>query len=269
MKSLRSMVVDTLVILPLVFLFSFASPAQSTKPPEKTPTTSRRAERELKARKEWQKQIAKVPVPKKGCFTANYPDKQWKEVPCGAPSKYPNTVGGTIGNDVGPNVSPLFISSAQGSFDSVSPSTITETGPWNGNATAANAFSIQMNTQFFATTVCAGHAGCQGWQQFIYSQNQCGGPCVFMEYWLIGFGVAVPVGLLDPVRKQLFLQQRELTCSYDHCGATAKHDFNRDSPRRHGYSCPDFAWRRGDRNGRGHCPECVERLEYRRFHRVR
>ena len=133
------------------------------------------------------------PVPKKGCFTAHYPDKQWKEVPCGPPSQYPNAVGGSIGNDVGPQVTPLLISSAVGSFDSVTPITITETGPWFGKP-SANAFTIQMNTQYFATTACAGHSGCQGWQQFIYSQNQCAGPCVFMEYYLINYGSTCPSG---------------------------------------------------------------------------
>jgi hypothetical protein len=197
MKTLRSMAAIFGVLL-LVFLFSFACAAQSTqpsaaeKPSGKASATSQRAAREAKARKQWQKEIAKVPVPKKGCFTANYPDKQWKEVPCGPPSKYSNTVGGTIGNDVGPQVSPLLISSAVGSFDSVVPATVTETGPWGGNPTSANAFTIQMNTQFFTTSVCTGHPGCQGWQQFIFSQNQCGGPCVFMEYWLIGYGSSCP-----------------------------------------------------------------------------
>ncbi|MGD0075919.1 MAG: VWD domain-containing protein [Candidatus Binataceae bacterium] len=193
MKSFRSIAVAILVMLLPVFLSSFAVAAESAKPSAKASATSRRAAREEKARKEWQKEIAKVPVPKKGCFTATYPDKKWKEVPCGPPSKYPNTVGGSIGNDVGPQVTPLLISSAVGSFDSVTPATITETGPWGGNPNSANAFSIQMNTQYtFPTTVCAGHAGCQGWQQFIYSQNQCGGPCVFMEYWLINYGSPCP-----------------------------------------------------------------------------
>jgi len=72
-------------------------------------------------------------------------------------------------------VTPLLISSAVGSFDSVTPATVTETGPWGGSPNSANAFTIQINTQFFPTSVCAGHPSCQGWQQFIYSQNQCGG----------------------------------------------------------------------------------------------
>jgi len=195
MKTSRSIAVlfASLLLVSLLSAAQSTRPSQSAKPSKNSPDASRRAALEAKARKQWQKDIAKVPVPKKGCFTAKYPDKQWTEVPCGPPSKYPNTVGGSVGNDVGPNVSPLSISSATGSFDSVTPATITETGLWNGNATAANAFTIQMNTQFtFPTSVCAGHAGCSGWQQFIYSQNQCGGPCVFMEYWLIGFGSPCP-----------------------------------------------------------------------------
>ena len=191
MKSLCRIAVALLVMLPPVYSSSFATAAE---PSAKGSAKSQSAAREEKARKEWQKQMAKIPVPKKGCFTANYPAKEWKEVPCSAPSKYPNVVGGSIGNDVGPQVTPLLISSATGSFDSVTPSTITETGPWGGNPSAANAFTIQMNTQFFATSVCAGHVGCQGWQQFIYSQNQCNGPCVFMEYWLINYGSPCPAG---------------------------------------------------------------------------
>jgi hypothetical protein len=192
MKAFRSIAARTFAILLLSFSFSAASGAQPAKPSVKASAASRRAAREQQARKEWQKQMAKVPVPKKGCFTATYPDKRWKEVPCGPPSKYPNSVGGSIGNDVGPQVSPLLISSATGSFDSVTPATITETGSWAGNPTSANAFTIQMNTEFFSTTVCAGHAGCQGWQQFIYSQNQCGGPCVFLQYWLVNYGSPCP-----------------------------------------------------------------------------
>jgi hypothetical protein len=192
MNAFRSVAVEALTVVALVILFTFAGAAQSSNPAQKESAESRKAAREAAARKEWQRQIAKVPVPKKGCYAAHYPDKQWKEIPCGAPSKYPNTVGGSIGNDVGPFVSPRLLSSAVGSFDSVTPSTITETGAWQGNPSSPNAFTIQMNTQFFTTTVCTGHPGCQGWQQFIYSQNQCDGPCVFMEYWLLNYGSPCP-----------------------------------------------------------------------------
>jgi hypothetical protein len=120
-------------------------------------------------------------------------------VACGVPSKYPNpptpgprpnNVGN--GNDLSAAVSPALISTAVGSFDSVSPANVTETGPWAGNPTSANALTLQINSQFFTTPACNGVAGCLGWQQFKYSQNQCGGPCVFMEYKLIGFGSPCP-----------------------------------------------------------------------------
>ncbi|QUP53622.1 hypothetical protein GO998_07515 [Ralstonia syzygii] len=191
MNAFRAMAAALLVMLLSGFVSSFAGAAE---PSTKASATSRRSAREEKALEAWRKEIAKVPVPKKGCFTAAYPSRQWKEVPCGPPSKYPNTVGGVIGNDVGPQVTPSLISSAVGSFDSVSPTTVTETGAWSGNPNAADAFTLQMNTRFFTTSVCAGHAGCQGWQQFIYSQNQCSGPCVFMEYWLINYGASCPSG---------------------------------------------------------------------------
>ncbi|MGF6782199.1 VWD domain-containing protein [Paraburkholderia sp. GAS334] len=189
MKSVRTLAVTLLVMLLPVFLSSYAGAAE---PSANATETSPRPAPEEKALKEWQKEIAKIPAPKKGCFTATYPARQWKEVPCGPPSKYPNTVGGSIGNDVGPQVTPSLISSAVGSFDSVTPATVTETGSFGANPNAANAFSIQMNTRFFATPACASHVGCQGWQQFIYSQNQCNGPCVFMQYWLINYGSPCP-----------------------------------------------------------------------------
>jgi len=187
---MKSSIAITIVVI-LLSVSSFAA-AQTATPSAAASPPEGAAGETAKARKDWQKAISRLPVPKKGCFTATYPKKEWREVPCGPPSKYPNTVGGSIGNDVGPQVTPLLISSAVGSFDSVAPATVTETGPWGGNPNSANAFTIQMNTEFFPTSVCAGHAGCQGWQQFIYSQNQCGGPCVFMEYWLINYGSPCP-----------------------------------------------------------------------------
>jgi hypothetical protein len=192
-----------LILSAAVMAFIAASPYAVAQPPTAPSTqaaTAPLSPEELRLRKEWQEAISKVPLPKKGCFSASYPDKEWKEVPCGAPSKYPNPpasgprpniVGN--GNDISPQVTGL-ISTAVGSFDSVTPANVTETGPWGGNPNTPNAFTLQINSQFFTTTVCAGHAGCLGWQQFIYSQNQCGGPCVFMEYWLINFGPVCPAG---------------------------------------------------------------------------
>jgi hypothetical protein len=75
------------------------------------------------------------------------------------------------GNDVSVVVSGPKISPAIGSFDSVTPATVTESGPWGGNPNAANAFTLQINDQFFSTPACKSVNGRLGWQQFIYSQN--------------------------------------------------------------------------------------------------
>jgi hypothetical protein len=174
-----------------------AAPSSQPTPPTEPPLSAE----ERQKREEWQRAMSQVPVPKKGCFNSAYPSLEWREVPCGAPSKYPNPPAGGArpnivgnGNDITAVVAGPMISSPTGSFDSVTPAGVTISGPWGGNPNAANAFTLQINSQFFTTPACAGVAGCVGWQQFIYSQNQCGGPCVFMEYWLINFGPVCPAG---------------------------------------------------------------------------
>jgi hypothetical protein len=101
-------------------------------------------------RETWRNSIARTPLPKKGCFTATYPKIEWQEVPCGPASQYPNppregprpnVVGN--GNDISAQAPGLLISSAVGSFDSVTPNTVTETGLWSGNANSPNAFTQQ------------------------------------------------------------------------------------------------------------------------------
>ena len=166
------------------------SPAQPSAEP--APVSTPAAQSDAHSREQWRKGMSRVKLPKKGCFKASYPTTRWEEVPCGARSPYPNQPArvshpDTVGNgtDYEAQVSGL-ISSAVGEFPSVSPSTVTETGPFMGN-TKANAFTLQLNTQLFTTSACGGVSGCLGWQQFIFSQNQCSGPCVFMEYWLLGY----------------------------------------------------------------------------------
>jgi hypothetical protein len=188
---------------------SVKASAQQPERPAATPPSSQQAApgevlsaEERQKREEWQRAMSQIPVPKKGCFNSSYPSLEWREVPCGPPSNDPNppyigpganAVGANNG-DVAAQVAGPMITSATGSFDSVTPAGVTITGPYGANPNAANAFTLQINSQFFSTPACAGVAGCLGWQQFIYSQNQCGGPCVFMEYWLINFGPVCPAG---------------------------------------------------------------------------
>ena len=175
------------------------TPGSPTPPATSQPSEAQR-------RLQWQREIAKVPLPSKGCFSASYPAQEWREVACAAPSKYPNQPGtpplpNNVGNGNSVHAqSSGLISSATGSFDSVTPATVTASGPRRGNPTppAPDAFSLQLNTQFFQPLACANVAGCYGWQQFIYSRYQCTpGPCIFIEYWLFNFGATCPTGWLS------------------------------------------------------------------------
>jgi hypothetical protein len=211
---------------------SFAAAAQPSEPPPAPSVTPPPSAEEAAKREAWRATIARIPAPKKGCFTASYPNTEWQEVPCGRPSQYPNPAHGprpdTVGNanDYSAQVSGL-ISSAEGSFASVTPAAITESGlVWTQNNCVPpprcppnaphcvqqnpaggggnwctvqkdDAFSLQLNSQPFPTGLCQGHAvgdmPCQGWQQFAFSQDQCpDGPCIFIEYWLLNYGSTSP-----------------------------------------------------------------------------
>lgn len=142
-------------------------------------------------REAWQKAIVKTARPKKGCFTATYPEKRWREVKCTTPPKglflprkgvRPFNVGNGmdfLGHVTGNT------SEAEGSFDSVTGVTSESSG--NG---IANEFSLQLNTGFFPTATCSGAANpaaCQGWEQFIFSNRGGSSGFVFIQYWLINY----------------------------------------------------------------------------------
>src|SRR5262249_17968431 len=87
-----------------------------------------------------------------------------------------------------------LISSATGIFDSVTGVT-SESGQVGGTGSAvANAYSLQLNTNFFPSTFPGAAAGCQGWEQFVFSND--GGTSTnnlaFIQYLLIGFGTTSP-----------------------------------------------------------------------------
>jgi len=158
----------------------------------------------------WRSAIAQVREPGYGCYHAAYPALQWHAVTCvavpnglaapsaaaaamyGAPAKIDGS-----GYDYGAQV-PGLISRATGTFQHVSPH-ITEKGSLGSvkGKKIANAFSLQLNTQFFATPLCSGSknpASCTGWQQFTYGyQNRARGD-IFIEYWLLNYDATCPMG---------------------------------------------------------------------------
>ncbi len=143
----------------------------------------------------WRAAISGTPLPGSGCFTAHFPGKTWTQVACTtAPTRlYLPASGGhgfTVGNghDYAAEVSSI-IKTGVGSFPTIK-GLKTET-----NDGSSNQYSLQMNSQFFASPACSGgEQSCFGWQQFIYAQPGCSGPCVFMQSWLINYGSNCPSG---------------------------------------------------------------------------
>ena len=141
-------------------------------------------QRNVRTKAQWQAAMARVPEQGSGCYRASYPSLRWHAVKCVAAPRIPlvpalprgsarhagpATVGD--GTDYSAVVSGL-ISKATGTFQDVS-SGITEKGQIGGSGSqVANAFSLQLNSQFFAgRPACSGSgdpSGCLAWQQFVY-----------------------------------------------------------------------------------------------------
>lgn len=165
------------------------------------------AQQAVQTKAQWQTAIAQVRQPGRGCYQASYPSLRWHAVKCVTAPRVPfapasthrgSTVG--AGSDYSAQVSGL-ISKATGTFTDVS-SNITEKGKINNQGPAiANAFSLQLNSQFFADPpACAGSsvpADCLGWQQFIYAYSASGSGTpndIFMQYWLVYYDAPCPAG---------------------------------------------------------------------------
>jgi uncharacterized repeat protein (TIGR03803 family) len=160
----------------------------------------------------WREAMSRTPLPKEGCFEVSYPSIDWQEVPCTTPPSYPlprtraggngpDTVGGGGANDFVAQVTSGFISTAEGSFLSVTPG-ITETGidPYTGQATA-NAFTLQLNTNTFTvpTRSSCSFKSHNAWQQFVFDNYSVSGSTstsaqAYMQYWLLGYGTPCPTG---------------------------------------------------------------------------
>jgi hypothetical protein len=181
-----------------------ATPEETTTPGKATSTkpTEQLSPEELKLREDWGKSMSEIPLPKKGCFQSSYPSKEWKEVPCTKAPPYPMpprrgprplVVGG--GNDISAQAPTGFISTATGSFDSVTGVTSVSSPIGNAGAPVANAYTLQLNTDFFSSTACTGspNAACRGWQQFAFFNDGSSGS-TFIQYWLLQYNTTCPAG---------------------------------------------------------------------------
>jgi len=152
------------------------APPTLTAPPTQTVPT----------REEWRAAMDALPTPQEGCFAATYPNVEWRQTVCvTAPQRpYPPALGSSTdlvgdGNDVSGYIN-THITSAIGSFPTVTGVTSEEGYVGGEPPLVANTCSLQLNTQFFSTKACNGEADCEGWQQFVYSSSE---GVAFMQYW--------------------------------------------------------------------------------------
>ena len=189
-----------------------ADPRDEKTPPEKpaagqqaTASASRATDQlspeEVEHRKAWRHFMMLAPKPRKACFEATYPRTEWREVSCTVPPPYPMpprrglrplTVGN--GDDLSPQAPTGFISTAIGTFESISGVT-NESGPICSGTPVADSYTLQLNTDTFASTACAGspNPSCQGWEQFVYANDGSNGQA-FIQYWLIQYNTTCPAG---------------------------------------------------------------------------
>ena len=176
-----------------------AQPANPTAEQGEAAATRPPTEMELES---WRKAIEKTSHPTRGCFTATYPETEWREVPCKPPPNKPyppkrptiipiEAVGGANAGVVAEVTG--VITSATGSFDRTEVTSVcsvecpNQVCPPNPTCTDAtkDQYTVQLNTNPFRTKLCA--PPCQGWEQFIYDSSFEGGVGT-IQYWLINVG---------------------------------------------------------------------------------
>ncbi len=184
-----------LVIVAALWLLLSCVPVQPTEPAlEPTPTPNAG---------QWREAMPHLPAPKAGCFTSEYPNTEWQEVPCSTappipmpPRRGPRPLVVGAGNDISAQAPTGFISTAIGSFDSVTGVTSVSSPIGNSGSPVANAYTLQLNTDFFASTTCSGAddpAQCSGWQQFVFANDGSSG-VIFIQYWLLNYNTTCPSG---------------------------------------------------------------------------
>jgi hypothetical protein len=146
----------------------------------------------------WRDAISHVQTTQAGCFTAHYPSLTWSTAACVKAPDVPFipktgqkgsafTVGD--GDDFAIQTKSL-ISTGVGSFTKVK-GLKKETGEGD-----TNAYTLQLNSEFFNGPVCAGAkvpSACLTWLQYVYFAAP-GQSSVFMQYWLINWNTKCPAG---------------------------------------------------------------------------
>lgn len=193
-----------LAALVLMAYHSTASAQSASKGPPTPPAAQSSAPAAISkvARDNFRQTMSRIALPGKGCFVAQFPNVTWSAIPCGNAPVYPNPVARGLrpqivgaGNDDFMQVTGN-LSSATGSFDNVA-GVSSEYGSKSGNLSTVypDVYSLQLNVNQFNTPACAGASGCTAWEQFLFSQSECGATaCIFIEYWLLNHAAPCPAG---------------------------------------------------------------------------
>ena len=191
------------VLLAAIFLIALTAsraPAQEIPPPK---DQNQPSPDELKQRDDWRIAMAQLQLPKKGCFESSFPAREWREVVCVAAPNYPMPPKGGVrplvvgnNNDASAQAPSGFISTAIGSFESLTNVTSLSGPIGNTGPSIANAYTLQINTNFFSNSVCSGAAvpaNCSAWEQFVFENNNVSHRA-FIQYWIIQYDNTCPAG---------------------------------------------------------------------------
>jgi hypothetical protein len=149
-------------------LWADLSPAMAEET-QRAGASTQRSDEDAAKLTAWRKSMARVPLPKKGCFGASYPNAEWREVPCVKAPSIRFQVGDGDAHDFSARGGP--ISSVTGSFMSVTG--VSGFGDETDTASGTtSSYSLQLNTNQFSTPMCSGAkdpSKCTGAQQFIFA----------------------------------------------------------------------------------------------------
>jgi hypothetical protein len=150
----------------------------------------------------WNRSLVQNRLPSSGCFTATFPSTQWNRVACSTPpriwypiprSQHPH-LGQAVGdrNDFTADFTPHIVSTGIGMFPQVKGVKTVESGG------STDAYSLQLNSNFFQTAACGSLSDCVGWSQFVYENPPGSGQGqLFIQDWLVatnpsGFSTCPP-----------------------------------------------------------------------------
>lgn len=141
-----------------------------------------------------------------GCFTARFPEVQWRAVACAAAHSEPyvpaagDTVG--AGTDFSAETPSTFLF-ALGTFTTSGITSESSRSKKGTKPDQANAYSLQINSNNFVSPTCENlGSSCKAWQQFIYSSARGE---IFMQYWLLHTNGNCPMGWKSYVENQCWI----------------------------------------------------------------